>query len=63
MLLYHGQGTSGDLGEIVDHDLVITTYETLLLKSPILKKISWFRIVLDEGRNILTGTLKDSYIY
>lgn len=63
MHVYHGQGASRDPCEIVDNDLVITTYETLLLKSRILSKISWFRIVLDEGGNVLFGTLNGSYTY
>ena len=61
--MYHGQGASRDLSEITDNDLVVTTYETLLLKSRVLRKISWFRIVLDEGRNMLYGTLRGCHIH
>lgn len=61
--MYHGQGASRDLSEIIDNDLVVVTYETLLLKSRMLRKISWFRIVLDEGRNMLHGNLRGYYIH
>lgn len=61
MHVYHGQGASRNLHEILDNDLVITTYETLLLKSCILGKILWFRVVLDEGRDLRFGSLKGRY--
>ncbi|SLM38846.1 Zinc finger, RING/FYVE/PHD-type [Lasallia pustulata] len=60
VLVYHGQGASRDLSEIIDNDLVVVTYETLLLKSRMLRKISWFRIVLDEAHWIRTLSTKKS---
>lgn len=63
MHVYHGQGTSRDLDEILDNDLVITTYETLLLKSCTLRKISWFRVVLDEGRYLRYMSLNGTYVH
>lgn len=58
---YHGPGTNVDQGDISDKDIVLTTYETLRADmdgSKTLKKVPWFRIVLDEGKhNILQAVI------
>ena len=51
---YHGQKRKTQIAVIEDSDIVITTYHTLAAdftaKVSPLNEISWFRIVLDEGR-------------
>ena len=52
--LYHGNGTCIDHGSLAEQDIVFTTYETVasdVNKSHGLQAISWFRVILDEGRN------------
>ena len=42
-----------DYHEVADNDVVLTTYESVSLdsnKRGTLQAISWFRVVLDEGR-------------
>jgi SWI/SNF-related matrix-associated actin-dependent regulator of chromatin subfamily A3 len=50
---YHGLRKILDLGILSNFDIVLTTYATLAARlsteSP-LHEISWFRIVLDEGK-------------
>jgi SWI/SNF-related matrix-associated actin-dependent regulator of chromatin subfamily A3 len=53
---YHGQGRESSALALADTDIVLSTYhtiaaETLDHSSPVYK-IDWFRIVLDEGRQI-----------
>ena len=61
MHLYHGSGTKVGQEDISDKDIVLTTYETLYADmngSKTLSKVSWFRIVLDEGKhNILQAVI------
>jgi SWI/SNF-related matrix-associated actin-dependent regulator of chromatin subfamily A3 len=51
---YHGQKRRDQTAKINDSDIVITTYHTLAAdaasKQNPLGEISWFRIVLDEGK-------------
>lgn len=56
--VYHGEERARHFSELLDFDLVFTTYGTVVkemnakerMKSrDILYSIAWFRIVLDEG--------------
>ena len=66
MHVYHGSGTDIDQGSVEENDVVLTTYETAALdhlKGGLLRKISWFRVVLDEGmeaRSLDTTETNDS---
>lgn len=55
--LHHGSSASVGHENISNKDIVLTTYETLcsdINSSKTLRKVPWFRIVLDEGKhNIL----------
>lgn len=54
MHLHYGPGTSVGQEKILDKDIVLTTYETLysdMKGSQILRKVLWFRVVLDEGKH------------
>lgn len=61
MHLHHGSGTSVGQEDVSDKDIVLTTYETLYADmngSKTLRKVPWFRIVLDEGKhNILQAVI------
>lgn len=52
---YHGGKRETDLEKLADHDVVLTTFATVTTEryrsslSP-LQRISWFRIILDEGK-------------
>jgi hypothetical protein len=49
---YHGRGRNISLERLSQYDIVLTTYETAASDASTsrnLSKISWFRIVLDEG--------------
>lgn len=52
---YHGSDRPTELDEILDSDIVVTTYSTLKAefqnksKKSLLHRIDWYRIVLDEG--------------
>lgn len=51
--MYHGGGTAVPGLDLARNDVVLTTYETVLsdiAKKGTLQSISWFRIVLDEGK-------------
>ena len=50
-LKFHGPLKS-DLSELLDSDIVLTTYATLTADSSqknLLRNIHWYRIILDEG--------------
>lgn len=51
-MVFHGDGRPKLPQKIIDHDLVLTTYATLVADTKgakVLQKIAWFRVVLDEG--------------
>ncbi|KAH7330240.1 SNF2 family N-terminal domain-containing protein [Rhexocercosporidium sp. MPI-PUGE-AT-0058] len=51
-VVFHGDGRPKLPQKIVEHDIVLTTYATLVADckgARILQKIAWFRVVLDEA--------------
>ena len=55
MQLYHGPKRNATLKQLANADIVLTTFETVssdFVASETLRNISWFRIVLDEGKFI-----------
>ncbi len=53
---YHGQGRESNPVALADTDIVLSTYHTIAAEaldhsSPVYK-IEWFRIVLDEGKQM-----------
>lgn len=44
------------LDELGDHDVVLTTYDSLRMHPAMFKKIGWYRCVLDECQEIRTAT-------
>lgn len=68
---FHGDRRENDATRLIEHDVVLTTYHTLMTDyfvaggkalrkqngGRILHSISWMRIVLDEGEHfIASGT-------
>jgi SNF2 family DNA or RNA helicase len=53
--IYHGSMKLKSELLLCDYDIVITTYETIAAEHEteraLLKRIAWFRIVLDEGEH------------
>lgn len=50
---FHGDSRAKATEALIDHDIVLTTYRTLLLDwkgRQLLQNIRWFRVVLDEGK-------------
>ncbi|CZR69306.1 uncharacterized protein PAC_19206 [Phialocephala subalpina] len=53
--LYHGSSTNVGHEDLLDKDIVLTTYETVrsdMNNSETLRKVSWLRVVLDEAHHI-----------
>jgi SNF2 family DNA or RNA helicase len=53
--IYHGNGRRITRERLSQFDIVLTTYETAASDAPtsgILSRISWLRIVLDEGTKV-----------
>lgn len=51
-LVFHGDGRPRLPQRIIENDIVLTTYATLVADykgSKVLQKVHWFRVVLDEG--------------
>jgi SNF2 family DNA or RNA helicase len=51
-MVFHGDGRPKLHENVIEHDLVLTTYATLVADckgSKVLQKVEWFRVVLDEG--------------
>jgi SWI/SNF-related matrix-associated actin-dependent regulator of chromatin subfamily A3 len=50
---YHRANRATRAGSIAQYDLVLTTYDTLAIEfsrgNSVLQRVSWFRIILDEG--------------
>ena len=57
MLKHHGNTKAKAVEELVDHDIVLTTYATLATalrsQDALLYQITWFRVILDEGKPAL----------
>jgi SWI/SNF-related matrix-associated actin-dependent regulator of chromatin subfamily A3 len=54
---YHGSSKEIDIAKLLDFDIVLTTYATITAefsRDSCLHGITWFRIVLDEGRPYVT---------
>lgn len=52
--IFHGTNRTRNSRDLSDHDVVVTTYSTLMADwSPkgrrVLQAMAWFRVVLDEG--------------
>ena len=50
--LFHGDNRAKTTEALVDHDVVLTTYRTLVFDwkgRRVLQAMEWFRVVLDEG--------------
>jgi SWI/SNF-related matrix-associated actin-dependent regulator of chromatin subfamily A3 len=60
---YHGHDREKDASALGEYDVVITTYNTLASeyskKESVLHRVSWYRIVLDEGKGILQPALNN----
>ncbi|KAE8440874.1 hypothetical protein EG329_006361 [Mollisiaceae sp. DMI_Dod_QoI] len=59
--LYHGSGTNVGREDLLDKDIVLTTYETVcsdMNNSETLRKVPWFRVVLDEAHHIRNRSTK-----
>jgi SNF2 family DNA or RNA helicase len=51
--LFHGDNRAKTTEALVDHDVVLTTYRTLVFDwkgRRVLQAMEWFRVVLDEGK-------------
>lgn len=51
--VFHGKNRSGSHESLMNCDVVFTTYATLAAdhkKQKVLRKIQWYRLVLDEGK-------------
>ncbi|KAH9212630.1 SNF2 family N-terminal domain-containing protein [Leptodontidium sp. 2 PMI_412] len=58
-MVFHGDGRPKLPQNIIGHDLVLTTYATLVADSKgakVLRKIAWFRVTLDEAHCIRNQT-------
>lgn len=56
-LKYHGQNRTTEPLMLLQHDIVLTTYGTVAADisrgRTMLHRINWFRVVLDEGNNLI----------
>lgn len=63
-LKFHGSSRPRDPAALLDKDVVLTTYDTVdsdfMKGESILYKVSWYRIVLDEGVSMCWETVKGS---
>ena len=53
--IFHGANRINEPNEYLNADVVITTYSTLVKDSKfarVLHRLNWFRVVLDEGKNL-----------
>jgi SWI/SNF-related matrix-associated actin-dependent regulator of chromatin subfamily A3 len=53
---YHGKGKTIDMSQLLQHDVVLTTYASITADfcrgRSRLHRVHWYRIVLDEGEYI-----------
>ncbi|KAI1345777.1 SNF2 family N-terminal domain-containing protein [Xylaria sp. FL0043] len=57
--IFHGSSRAKTIEDIVDNDIVLTTYSTLVSDqkaSRLLQQLTWFRVVLDEAHWIRNST-------
>jgi SNF2 family DNA or RNA helicase len=50
---FHGKARPTSPSQVIDHDIVFTTYATLSAsykKCGVLHQVNWYRVVLDEGK-------------
>lgn len=51
-IIHHGSARTGRFKELLDYDLVITAYSTVVSDASLFSMISWELVVLDEAQNI-----------
>jgi SWI/SNF-related matrix-associated actin-dependent regulator of chromatin subfamily A3 len=56
---FHGNSRENDPRSLLDFDIVLTTYSTLVVDFSkdlgVLHRVQWFRVVLDEGMSFPDG--------
>ena len=61
VLKYHGQRREVSVADLLDYDIVLSTYATVSSdfkrESGLLHAVSWFRLILDEGNRSALGVL------
>lgn len=60
--IFHGEQRARTSQDLLNHDVVLTTYSTLMADSSpkgrhVLQEISWFRVILDEGNVTLVSDI------
>ena len=64
VIIYHGRNRDREISKIADSDIVLSTYQTIAIESPVgsserkspLLDFAWFRVVLDEAHIIRRKT-------
>lgn len=57
-ILHRGASRTGFFKNMLKHDVVLTSYDTVVSDLSIMKMIKWDLIVLDEAQNIKTPDIK-----
>lgn len=58
VLIHRGASRTGFYKTMMDYDVVLTAYDTVVSDLSMMKMIKWDLIVLDEAQNIKTPTIK-----